>query len=582
MVTLRRSQPENDRLIYDNTTITNEQKVLAVTYFLSDKTSEALKVLERHSMPTVALYDWVYKCSMTLHAYLGDPANRDINKPKSLWDIIAVIPARGGSKGVPGKALREVGGRTLIARAVETCRAIRHVKTVFVNTDSAEIAEAARQAGAEVPFLRPLELATERASLKHAWLFARYWFQLVAGRCGDFWITVSATHPFLDVEEINIAVDRLTAANRPALQTVGQISSCNLDYCRLDPDGHLSEISNVHIKSDRSYFTQCGAFSINCYRPFYHLHPSFRPYVHEIPMVPEEPFAYVLDRYQAHDIDEEGDMRACHFFDSHPKAVRSCIPQDVVRHPVRKDRVTQTIDPDDLDFVGCVLLLPPDESCMVFEGRVLPCGILDQVLTGFDGPVCLSGSGQIAPLIAYRYGLQIIDLAHQNNMEAMDGCRPHMATQLHYPEMYINRINALDALGLKQSLRGLLIVDGAAAMLNAQTIREFMTHGLANDIPALNSVSNATVHPRHLKWLDSENSLQIVSTPPPDRRQDLDRVQLRDGVLAYWRAGHTGACQHGFSIPDAEAMLIRHSHDLLGCFHHSNVPFGNADQKLTS
>src|SRR5687768_15820084 len=83
--------------------------------------------------------------------------------------VVAVVPARGGSKGVPGKNLRRVGGRSLVERAVDTCRTARLVDTVYVSTDDPDIARAARAAGALV-INRPVELAGDTASSESALL----------------------------------------------------------------------------------------------------------------------------------------------------------------------------------------------------------------------------------------------------------------------------------------------------------------------------------------------------------------------------------------------------------------------------
>ena len=77
----------------------------------------------------------------------------------------AIIPARGGSKGIPHKNLRTVGGRSLVARAVDSAFQSEIFDRVYVSTDSAEIADQAEKAGAEV-LHRPAELAETRRVLK--------------------------------------------------------------------------------------------------------------------------------------------------------------------------------------------------------------------------------------------------------------------------------------------------------------------------------------------------------------------------------------------------------------------------------
>ena len=78
--------------------------------------------------------------------------------------MLALIPARGGSKGLPGKNLRLLGGRPLIAHSITAALDAATITRVVVSTDSPDIAAAALAAGAEVPFLRAAELATDTAS----------------------------------------------------------------------------------------------------------------------------------------------------------------------------------------------------------------------------------------------------------------------------------------------------------------------------------------------------------------------------------------------------------------------------------
>lgn len=83
-------------------------------------------------------------------------------------EIVAIIPARGGSKGLPNKNIRELNGKPLIAYSIEVALQSELIDRVILSTDSEEIAEVGREYGAEVPFLRPTNLATDRALITSA------------------------------------------------------------------------------------------------------------------------------------------------------------------------------------------------------------------------------------------------------------------------------------------------------------------------------------------------------------------------------------------------------------------------------
>lgn len=107
---------------------------------------------------------------------------------------LAIIPARGGSKGLPGKNIRNIGGKPLIAWSVEAARDIDNV-TVAVSTDDERIARIALDFGAEVPFLRPAELATDTMSTEPVMLHALD-FYAASGCFFDAVILLQPTSPF--------------------------------------------------------------------------------------------------------------------------------------------------------------------------------------------------------------------------------------------------------------------------------------------------------------------------------------------------------------------------------------------------
>ena len=123
-------------------------------------------------------------------------------------NILAVIPARGGSKGVPRKNIRPVCGKPLMAYTIETALAARHLfHRVIVSTEDEEIGSIARQYGAEVPFFRPIELATDQAPtllvLQHAVGFVEEKDHITM----DWVLLLQPTEPFRTVEDIEAALE---------------------------------------------------------------------------------------------------------------------------------------------------------------------------------------------------------------------------------------------------------------------------------------------------------------------------------------------------------------------------------------
>lgn len=129
-------------------------------------------------------------------------SNPQAGQGASVRRVLAVIPARGGSKGVPAKNLAPVGGVPLVARAVRECLATRLVTDVVVSTDDQAIAAAAREAGAEV-VLRPAAIAGDTATSEAAVLHAMDTHEALHGAAVDVVVFVQCTSPFVVREDID-------------------------------------------------------------------------------------------------------------------------------------------------------------------------------------------------------------------------------------------------------------------------------------------------------------------------------------------------------------------------------------------
>jgi len=139
--------------------------------------------------------------------------------------VIAIIPARGGSKGLPGKNIRPLCGKPLIAWSIERALQSHYVDAVVVTTDSHEIADVALRYGAEVPFLRPAHLASDTASSVDTVLHALDHYRDTLGKTFDYVVLLEPTSPLREVGDVDSMLDKLLAHadDFDAIVSVGEV-----------------------------------------------------------------------------------------------------------------------------------------------------------------------------------------------------------------------------------------------------------------------------------------------------------------------------------------------------------------------
>jgi CMP-N-acetylneuraminic acid synthetase len=145
--------------------------------------------------------------------------------------VFALIPARGGSKGIPRKNIKRLGGVPLIAYTIAAARRACHVEHVVVSTDDPEIAEVARAFGADVPFVRPECHSTDTASsmsvVKHAVSFWR-----ASGDVPDIVAWLPPTAPLRRAEAIDGALELLLRSECDSVVTVVPVREHPFFVCR--------------------------------------------------------------------------------------------------------------------------------------------------------------------------------------------------------------------------------------------------------------------------------------------------------------------------------------------------------------
>lgn len=134
--------------------------------------------------------------------------------------VLALVPARAGSKGLPGKNIRPLAGKPLLAWPIAAARGSTLVDRVVISTDSPEFAEIAVAHGADCPFLRPVELASDTAPSIDFILDALDKLEM-AGDCYDILLLLEPTSPLTETSDIDAALAQLVAAGDAADAIVG-------------------------------------------------------------------------------------------------------------------------------------------------------------------------------------------------------------------------------------------------------------------------------------------------------------------------------------------------------------------------
>jgi len=155
-------------------------------------------------------------------------AKRNSNK------VLALIPARGGSKGLPKKNVRLLLDKPLIAHTVEVAVACPVINRVVVTTDDEEIAESARAYGADVPFLRPPDLAQDLTTTEETLQHAVQWLDREEGYHADVVVFLTCTNPFRKAEWVAEVVNRLLSDDK--LDTVFVAMATHKNYWRKTDD----------------------------------------------------------------------------------------------------------------------------------------------------------------------------------------------------------------------------------------------------------------------------------------------------------------------------------------------------------
>jgi len=216
--------------------------------------------------------------------------------------VLTIIPARGGSKGLPGKNIKTLIDKPLIAWSIEQGLASKYVNEVIVSTDSEEIAEIAKLYGAHVPFLRPAHLAQDTSSTKDVIIHLIDELEK-NGKFYDYILLLEPTSPLRESSDIDLAFESLL--NTPEANSivgVSRVESQHKAFCvKLTDKSFLRSENNFKVlrrqELDDFYFYEGSLYisEIFTYKQkgnFYH----------------DQALGYVIPKWKSFEIDDLTDL----------------------------------------------------------------------------------------------------------------------------------------------------------------------------------------------------------------------------------------------------------------------------------
>lgn len=178
--------------------------------------------------------------------------------------VLAIIPARGGSKGIPKKNIKAVSGKPMINYTIEAAKECDYIDKVIVSTDDEEIAEISMKAGAIVPFLRPDELAVDEAELIDVVMHAVEFYERKAERY-DIIVLLQPTSPLRTSDDLQKALEYYMRKGEKSLLSISEVSEHPVNMRKFNEENELEKMlgDEGDASEAKKYYKINGAIFIN-------------------------------------------------------------------------------------------------------------------------------------------------------------------------------------------------------------------------------------------------------------------------------------------------------------------------------
>ncbi len=231
-------------------------------------------------------------------------------------NVLAVVIARGGSKGIPGKNLRPLGGIPLVAFKIISALRCKYVSRVILSTDSPEIQEVGRRYGADVPFTRPAELATDTASSDDVALHAMDWVEKEGRAKYDALMLLEPSTPFATAADYDAGVELMQREKAKMVVAMVEHKIHRVFIGEMDDRGgigtivrQMDSLRRLDRQAQRKNYTMSGGFYL---MDWTHFRQAKRRYVDA-----DGSYGVATDPYRSIELDEPIDLAWAQFLIDH-------------------------------------------------------------------------------------------------------------------------------------------------------------------------------------------------------------------------------------------------------------------------
>jgi CMP-N,N'-diacetyllegionaminic acid synthase len=216
--------------------------------------------------------------------------------------FLAIIPARKGSKGIPGKNLKKIGGKPMVQFTMEAAISVISFENIIISTNDHKVINISEKLGLETPFVRPESLSTDSSKTSDVVQHSLDWYHSKYNKLPANIILLQPTSPFRDENDITLAIDKFNKSNKKTLVSVSEPINHPADCILKSKDGRFKRLEVGKELSERQSFPEMFFIDGGIYIS------ETNHFLETQNLIGEDPAIFITKQYNSIDIDTPFDL----------------------------------------------------------------------------------------------------------------------------------------------------------------------------------------------------------------------------------------------------------------------------------